>query len=406
MPELERIRFTQNDTGLYVPGSTEAQSITLPPVTHEAYLTKLDEANYTFRIVKDAASRYRSEMFAMNLDAIDNNLVLVTPTNASGATNNIGNVIELAPTAVANPNTCYVYQSYPGNGGSSSFNLFARYHLAATGRMTRGSLEEDAHFESLRRLQPLARTVVREFGNPQHVSGDTTGGRFGLGMMVALEKDTIKDAYFNGIPGISSKRAYARPMLQEDLEGHIERIKRSRQQDTYMPGEINKVTIEEARKHLPRLYAGLDKKALLAWTYVRTPINALSITLPAFRLHNNLDELRKHAVFQDTLAALINQEAMITMQFNRQSRMHDISECIRFGQLVVQHIPEALQSDKRGLTLLVGQGSLDEHTVSPGTRTAAERLGLSSITRFMRLVLRGDGHEVIEAPEPLLSKVA
>jgi hypothetical protein len=406
MPGFEKFHFAQNEAGLYVPEPAEMQTTTLIPVTREAYLVKLNEANETFRMVKDTESRYYSEMFAMNLDAIDNNLVLLTSTNASGATNNVGNVIELAATAAANPNTCYVYLAYPGNGRSSSFNALGRWHLTTTGRMTKGSVEGDAHFEALRRLQAMAHTVVKEFDNPQYVSGDTTGGRFGLGMMVALEKDTIRDAYFNGIPGISLKKSYAQPMLAEDYAGHRQREKRAKQQDSYRPGEINDYTIAEARKQLPRLYGGIDKKALLAWTYARTPLNALSITLPAFSRHNNLDELRKHAVFQDTLAALINQEAMITMQFNRDSRMHNIEECIRFGQLVMQHIPGALQSDKRGLVLLIGEGSLDEHTVSPGTRTAAERLGLSSITNFMRLILRGDGREVIEAPQPVVQEAA
>jgi hypothetical protein len=47
--------------------------------------------------------------------------------------------------------------------------------------------------------------------------------------------------------------------------------------------------------------------------------------------------------------------------------------------------------------LLIGEGPLDAHTVDPAGRLAAERLGLGSITNFMRLILRGDGHEVIEA---------
>src|SRR5207244_2936950 len=106
------------------------------------------------------------------------------------------------------------------------------------------------------------------------------------------------------------------------------------------PGEINDYRKKQAREKLPNVYKAFDQKmkaissiALRGWLY-NGPTTLLN-----FRGHDNLSSPQTHAATQDTLAALSQQEAMITFQFNQASRLHDRADCIRFGRQIMDLLP-------------------------------------------------------------------
>ncbi len=394
MSEIERESIIYDGAGQnHSVARSELKGLHEPDISKQAYFDRLDEINDTWGSIFDYMTGYEFETAVVNKQHIGENAILFLSTDFSSLTQNIGNAIELAANGAEKPNTAIIYVAFPGNGKSASISGVDRQHFINTGRFTMG--EHTHHrYEPLNIAAAAARAVAWQYGKPEHISADVNGARFGLGVMAALPKDSISDAYFNGISGISPNAHYASSMLREDLAGRRERHARG---EEYVPGEVTKASIREAKTHLDNIYEGWDHKALWLKTYIRAAVNAPT-NLMAFKGHNDLGRLEDHAVFQDTVAALVRQEAMIRMQFNRESSLHSIDDCIRFGKLVMDNIPIELQSEDRGLELIIGTGSLDEHTLNPAGRLATERYGLRSIARFMRLVLSGDGSNITELP--------
>jgi len=338
-------------------------------IDNEAYLTRLDEINDSWRIVKDPRTGMRFEIAIANQDFADKQALVFPSTEWSSLTQNIVNAEELAAQAAEKPHTARVYVAFFGNGGTQSLPLADRWHFMKTGRFTRTIR---SNYQPLPAVQAMAR-AIEQVTVPTHVSADVAGGRLALGLMAAFDTDTIKDAFLNGIPGISHKANYVASSLSEDLSDRFK-------------GRVGDKT--EAREHMPRIYHTPAHLPLLVWTYLRAAAN-VPTNLAGLSGHDNLADLPNHAVFQDTLAALARQEALITMQFNRKSNIHNVEDCLKFGELVMSNMPVMLHSDKRGLKIEIGEGTRDAHTTEPADRMEAERKALSSIARFMLRLVPG-----------------
>lgn len=392
----EHIEFNQQENGLFVPEQSTLSGLQPVQPTHEAYEQRLDEANETFAVIADPLTGKEFEFMGVNMDKAENGIIFFGSTMFSSATQNVGNVIEFAAAGAANPNVARVYMAYPGNGNSDSFSLNERLHLLKTGRLTKGSHEFAGSFVPLKTTAAAARAVETHVGyTPNHVSGDVEGARLGLAMMSAFTPNTVADAYLNGPNGVSHTKKYTAKLAAEDKEGRDAR----REQDGYMPGEVTPDSQRDARERLPNIYEGVRQKAVLASTYAKSIVNVPTNLIAYNKSKNtNLERLERHGLFLDTLAALMKQEAIITMQFRTESSIHDIDECVQLGKFVMQHIPEHLRSENRGIELLVGSGKLDAHTSEPAMRTVAERKGLGSIPRFMRIVMLSDTDKVHTIP--------
>lgn len=368
-----------------VPGGYEpveqatGQEQDVQPIQESIYLEKLSEINDSFRILtgKDGI---RLETAIANGHAASNQLVLYPSTSLSSLTQNIGNAIELAHRAAANPNTAYLYAAFPGNGHSSSFTPSEQLYRLRSKRLTVGEGEAGFAYHSLSTISRMARILMDNGLVPSHISADESGGRLGLAYMAAFEKNAVRDARLNGIPGVSARASYTKEMAVEDIASR----QRRRGEQEGEPGEINDFRKKQAKEKMPRIYSGIDQKlnavssiALRGWFYNGIP------NLAGFSGKNDLDKPHNHAAIQDTLAALSQQEAMITFQFNQASKLHDREDCIRFGQRIMELLPEALISQSRGVRIIFGEGGLDHHTEVPAARIESERLALDSIARFL-----------------------
>ena len=374
--EFTEVSFLERGSG-YTPVEWPVRPAYEPPVIdEEAYLEKLDEINETFRGLGNGDQRV--EIALVNQEAAGRELVLFPSTALSSLTQNPGNAIELAARGTANPNTAYLYVAFPGNGLSYSFGPNEQWYRFKTSRLTKGGGESGQPYQPLETVRGIARMLTLHSLVPSHISADESGGRLGLALMAAFDKGAIKDAYLNGIPGILPRGSYAKEMAIEDAASRIKRRAISEAQ----PGEVTPDRIRQAKARLPRIYNSLGQKAnrlssivVRGWFYN---------SYPNLRLNSNSDLAfpAEHAAIQDTLAALERQEAMITFQFNQASRLHDRDGCKSFGQLVMDLIPPEQRSEKRGVRVLFGEGTLDQHTEQPLMRMMAERLALDSIARF------------------------
>ena len=143
---------------------------------------------------------------------------------------------------------------------------------------------------------------------------------------------------------------------------------------------------------MPNVYRGIGRVAHLAplpiFLFPRDVYDKIRL-MQGFHGNDNLHDLANHAVYNDTRAALIQQEVMITQQFNKESAMHNIDECIDFDQSVMDSLSKIIRSPKRGLRLLIGEGTLDQHADNPHERTRVERLALSDIAQQMTIKVGG-----------------
>lgn len=390
--ELREIRYVLTPDGYEPSPEMLAEQKTAPAeVTEQAYLSRLDEINETFQVLKDG--HHSLEIALVNSHAAGDQLVLFVSTSLSSLTQNPGNAIELAYRAAANPNTAYLYAAFPGNGRSSGFGPSEQLHRARAGRFTK---TEGGVYVPLPTVQKAANMLTKASLVPQHISGDESGGRLGMAMMAAFDAGAIKDAYFNGIPGVAAGANYTTEMLSEDVKSRIER----RRREDSRPGDITPDRIDEAKARLPRIYKGLDQKLANITSFMpRGWLYNGPATLAQFSRfnHQNLGDPLQHAAVQDALAALARQEAMISFQFNQASRLHgDRQACVEFGRQIMNLIPDEAQSPGRGVRILFGEGGLDEHTNEPEARTRAERHALGSIIRFL-VAIPGHRHK----PEPV-----
>ncbi|HVV67070.1 MAG TPA: hypothetical protein VHB72_03300 [Candidatus Saccharimonadales bacterium] len=378
-----------------------------PQPDRKLYLECFEEINDEYGIAVDDETGLQVEVTGVNLGRIKEGkkAVLFPSTRFSSATQNIGNMIELAGTGSANPNTPFYYVGYPGNGWSDDLpELIKRYYME-TGRLTGGNHTDPYSYRPLEPMEAVARAVANYFGaDPAHISANESGGRFGLGVGTAAPADTIKDAYLNGVPGISTDATYGEvKMFTEDMQSRKER----RGEDTYEPGKVNPLTIKEAKPLMPDIYNHSRRQlGRLASTYIRGAVPLLSPNMrmnrAALHGHDDLDDLRHHALFQDVMALLMRHEALVTIQANfkdEATARRGVEDIIRLGREVTRHIPVEKRSDKRGLEFIIGEGRLDAHTDNPSGRLSTERRALRSIATFMRLVFSGNPDTMVVTRE-------
>lgn len=393
--ELEKVGF-EPVNGRYEALPPQRLVGLMPPdIGEEAYLQRLDEINDSWRIITDPQTGRSFEIAIVNQDKLGKDVVLFPSTEFSSITQNPGNAIELAAHGAANPDAARLYVAFFGNGGSDSLDREERKYLARTGRLTKGRI--DGYYMPLDGVVAMARAITADGLVPNHVSGDESGGRLGLALMAALDKDSVDDAYLNGIPGISPRANYSKEMISEDVKSRAKR----RGVEESAPGEITPDRVREAKKHLHKVYGGLGHAGLMTTTFLHAPSNVLFTYRRAFGGHDDLADLKAHAALQDTLAAMLRQEATVVMQFNRESRIHDIEDCIRFGGEVMSLIPDVNRSDKRKLEVLIGTGTLDSHTDIPEQRWRTERYALPSIIQLLlaKNGLKPDTVEPLYLPE-------
>lgn len=370
-----------------------------PAVDRERYLACLREINEAYGIAVDTETGLHFEVTGVNLHQTGHgNDTLFPSTRFSSATQNIGNMIELAGAGSANPNTPFYYVAYPGNGWSDDLPEAVRRYYMETGRLSSGNHTAPNGFRPLPPMEAVSRAVANYFSadaKPAHISANESGGRFGLGIAVGAPADTIKDAFLNGVPGISANATYGEvAMFVEDMQSRKER----RGEDTYEPGKVNSLTIKEAKPLMPNIY-NRSKRHLgrLAATYAKGAVPFVSPNMRmnqgALHGHDDLDDLRHHALFQDVMAMLMRHEAIVTIQANfenDEAARQGVDDIVRLGREVTRHIPADMRSAKRGLEFIIGEGRLDAHTDNPAGRLSTERRALRSIATFMRLVFSGD----------------
>jgi hypothetical protein len=373
MAELLNIQYEQNADGVYIPLQSRTPDLQSPEVEERAFLAELTEINATWEVIKDEAEGRSFEIAVVNSDKLGDEVVLFPSTSFSSITHNAGNAIELAANGAANPDAARIYIAHAGSGGSTAMHYDEWAHVVRSGRLTYGQEPEDyaamSYFDSMARA--LEKYIDKHNGvEPTKISADESGCRSALGLMAALDRNIIELVYLNNMPGISAKK-YASAMLEEDLAG---RRKQHGKQD-YAYGEVTPESKKDARERLTAIYDTPRHDRLWWWTYARA-VPGIPYMLSLGNRHADLDNPSSHAALNDLAAATLRQEASVSLQFNTKSGIHDIDDCIRFGGLAMDSIPGSMRSNERAVELLIGEGSLDEHTVHPAGRLAAEQYAL------------------------------
>ena len=357
---------------------SESSGLVLPDTSisdfdHGDFIEKLDEINDTWRIIEDPSTGRKFETAVVNQEKLGSETALVTSTSFSSLTQNAGNAVELAVHGAANPGMARVYVAFPGNGGSDSLDRDERKYLSQTGRFTRSRIGQNPTYDfAISALSAMTRALDAYSLSPNMITSDVEGGRFAIGAMSALEKNTIKGIYINGLTGISSGSSYTREMVGEDV-----RNRKSDDDSSVSEWGVNSELKKEAKKHIPNVYKGLEHTSLMTRTYADAIFNQLAYR-KAFQGHDELDEPATHAVLRDIIPALVKQNALVTIQVNRYSKMHNRNHVIKFGRKVINllaEIPDVSREDR--LQILIGEGTLDHHTKHPEQRWVAERFALN-----------------------------
>jgi hypothetical protein len=265
-----------------------------------------------------------------------------------------------------------------------------------------------AEYQSTPHMEAIWRAVCSHFKvEPQYVSADRSGGRMALGLAAAAKANAIRNGFINGIPGISKDADYSDIAL---LRGHIESRSGRKWHPDYVPGKVTGKTKQEAKSILSSIYDSDDHNKLWRDTYTRAlkPGGNFWMNRRALNGHNDLRDLKRHAVFNDLMATLMKHEVMITLQANIKGGAKDpsIVEFIELGTQVMNHIPVELRSPDRGIEFVVGKGGVDAHTDNPVGRLGVERRGLRSVATFMRLVFSGSPDSMIVTTEDVVSEAA
>jgi hypothetical protein len=388
--QLKQIDYTPSPDGHeVVVGAPESiRGLYVPTIDYEQLLAKYEEGNETYQLITGESGR-QYETILFNADKLDKALILKVSTSFSSAYKNPANVIETALAAAANPGAAYLYVASLGNHPTGHMKFRDLMHVARTGRYTAGDGTPELPYRPLGSVEDMAGAIEDHYGAPTHVTSDTEGGRLALGLMTAFSPDRVGFAYLNGLDGIS-EGAYVMPKLSEDLHSRVRR--RQIPEDEAQPGELTPLHIKDVKQRMPAIYSGLGRIAHIAplpvFLYPRDDFDKGCVTLGSMG-HRDLANLPQHAVFQDMEAALRQQPATITLQFNKESAIHVEDDCIRFGKLVMDHLPEASQDGSRRVRLLVGEGTLDYQTDAPQERTRIERHVFPDIMHQMAL-LAGD----------------
>lgn len=356
-------------------------------IDHEELVGRFKEANDTYDIITGPSGR-QYEVIVFNPGKSSKARIMKPGTSFSGVRRNPANMIEVGAAAASSPDIEYVYLTPFGNNPTGHMDMEDLLYLSSRGRNTQGTGTEKDPFRALGSIEDAAEALAAHNLVPTHFSADAEAGRLALGFMVAFDKDTIKGAYLNGIDGISPNASYVRARLAEDLQSRIRR----RSIGDGQPGELTPVNIKEVKQYMPNVYRGIGRIAHIAplpvLMYPRDVFDKVLLTR-GYRGHNSLNNLSDHAVYQDISAALRQQNGPITLQFNRESAVHNIDDCITFGKIAMEGIPGDMRTDERRVRLLVGEGTLDHHTDAPHDRLRTEQQAFSDIMRRMAVVAGG-----------------
>ena len=347
-----------------------------PPNLHRKFEDRLDELNETWQVAEDHLTGRKFEIGVVNQHNIDENATLFTSTSFSSLTHNAGNAIELAAHGAAIPEAARIYVAFPGSGGSSALSRSERTQLARTGRFTEGSGTKNDPFRPMEVLQALNRLLEAKGYIPNRVSADVEGARLAIGMLTVFERGAVRAAFLNGVPGVSRGPRYVQGMVEEDYSSN-QKLSIYDQDSWAVTSEFK----HEVKQRLPRIYRGAGHAALMSATY--NPFRALPTARAAakgFGKNNDLQDPQTHALLNDMLAAWSRQSAEFVLQFNRQSKLHDINDCIEFGRIAMSRLSDTQSIGDHNLRVLIGDGTLDRHTQVPRERWATERyaFGFSS----------------------------
>lgn len=360
---------------------TALRGLQTPDVVYEELLQRFAEGNDTYDVAHGPSGR-PYETFIFNPDQMSKALIVKPSTSFSSGKKNPGNFLETALAATVNPGAACMYIGSFGNYPTGHLSRAERKYLMHTGRYTTGSGAPGDDYHALEGVEDMGTLIEGKDTQSLYFTADSEGGRLALGLMAGLPKDSVKGAYLNALDGISSSAHYVGARLTEDLRSRIYR----RGIGEGKPGELTPVNIKDVKARAPNIYRGLGRIAHLApLPVILFPLDdrdKVELTL-GFRGHNDLDDLEDHAVFQDTRAALMQQEAMVTIQCNVESDTDNVEDCRRYGRLVMESLPEEIRSDSRGLRLLIGEGKHDEHTDRPHDRTRVERYAFPDIMHSM-----------------------
>jgi hypothetical protein len=398
--ELRSVGFEQDANGAYYP--TPEEQLLGPRlqehISEEEYVQRLGHINDTFEVL---GGKQKVEVAVVNPEKLSENVILFFSTSFSSLSQNVGNAVELARAGAVNPNAAIVYIGYPGNGGSESFSAKDMAYIAASGRLTKGNGRPGEEYRPLDSIK-YAIEAVGEHGllaakNKLHVTGNVEGARLAVGGLAALDKDTAGFAYLNSPPGVSHESNYVASMLSEDEKNRRERRNELPLEETE-PGEVVKARLEQAKELIPKVYGTAANKRRVAHTYLRTPWNVTASTL-AYSHKNSVDQPEKHAFMHDLVAALLQQEAKLYMQVNSESKLHSQTAAVDLGRIAMDRVPRDIRSDKRGIVVLLGSGTLDAHTAEPAARQAAENIAFPDIMRIIGIILGGAAN-VLPQDEP------
>jgi hypothetical protein len=378
--ELKQVDYELRPSGYeIVEGEpTALRGLHTPDIGYEDVVQRLEEGNDTYDILKGASGR-RYEIVIFNAGKLSVARILKPTTSYSSAYKNPANMLQTSFEAAANPDAAYISVASFGNHPTGAMSFDDLVMTMRTGRYTTGYGTENQPYRALGSVEDMAETISNHLkANPTHLSADAEAGRLGLGLMTAFETDSIQQGYLNGIDGISHSANYVPARLSEDV---ISRMNRKRLKNA-KPGELTPDNIKDTKQRMPNIYHGLGRIAHIAplpvLLFPKDDMHKAMITA-GFMRNDNLDNLQSHAVYQDIRAAMLEQDATLTLQFNAKSAIHELEDCKRFGKLVMDSIPQELRTDSRRIRLIIGQGSLDYHTDSPHERTRVERLALNGI---------------------------
>jgi hypothetical protein len=352
-------------------------------VGEDEYLKRIREANSNFQRLADGEGR-RHELTVMNAEKMENGIIFRPSTSFSSITKNPAWMLEGAYLAASYPNVAHVNWSAFNNYGTRALKMRDILYNTRTGRLTKGNGSDSDPYRAVDSIKRLVNMLDEHDLMPTHFVADQEAGRLVLPMMVEMANDSVRGVALNGIDGIAKSASYVAAPLMEDAASRIRR----RHIGDGEVGEVTPMRVAELKANMPSVYHGWQKNIHIApFTLALLRDDALKIAqVVATRGKNNLEDLERHAVYQDMRAALQNQDARIDLQFNAKSSRHeDLSECIRFGKLIMDGLVEleADSGEQRGVRLLLNEeGTWSGNTDQPRETAAIRRLGLPGITRL------------------------
>lgn len=274
-------------------------------IHEDNYQHALDDINRTFRVYEDKASGKHFEIAIANTDSDDETIDAEQSTFSSSISNNIGNAVEFAMHAAANPERRRIYIASYGNGGSSYWDAKEQAYIKETGRFT----QPDG--SPLPTVAALGRVLLRNDLVVSRISTDSAGGAYATALMTGLPEGQVTHAYFKSRPNITHHR---HPLMWGARLQVIENWQKYRMyQKSHDSWRLTLSQLSLARTALSNIYEDGDGKWSIGKAAsdsgllkLRTDARALSLAGEAYN----------HPAARDTSAALLRQpEAKLTFHF-------------------------------------------------------------------------------------------